>query len=392
MLYNKIHFFNILTQTGEIPESYRALNYAFNNAPFYKNDHLKTSKYKHRSSATTYTAFPNFLSPTFNTSNEYIAKKIIQKKRDCYGIIINPEINNISQYINNHFSKNSKTPILRKMKRLEMCFDINYEVYYGAIEKEYYNFLMDATHAMLIKRFEQRNSTHFILKDWQKYIDILFPLINQKKASLFVIYNNKKPIQVSINFHFGKTLFAYIPSYNIDYGQFGLGNTAIYKQLEWCIENKYEYLDMGNGDLEYKKRWCNFHYELETHIYFRKSSIIANIIASLELNKIKLINLLKDVKSLLTNQFNSNQENTNSLITDKYLTEEIENVEILKESDLKQVNLESNYALKDIYKSIYDFLYTEKEHLNSITVYKIINEKDAFLIKGINKSVKLVAK
>src|SRR5690606_9401311 len=124
----------------------------------------------------------------------------------------------------------------------------------------------------LTKRFEQRNDTNHILINWERYKNILFPLINEKKASIFVIYNNESPIQISINFHYGKTFFAHIPAYDVDYAPYGLGNTAVYKQLEWCIENNYEYLDMGNGYLEYKKRWCNYQYDLETHIFYKKTS------------------------------------------------------------------------------------------------------------------------
>ncbi|HMQ45336.1 MAG TPA: hypothetical protein PKC63_13415, partial [Mariniflexile sp.] len=61
------------------------------------------------------------------------------------------------------------------------------------------------------------------------------------------------------------------------------------------------------------------------------------------------------------------------------------NSDTLQPMDLKQI---TNFqALK---KPLYDFLYNTKDHINAVRVYKIVNETDAYLIKGTTSIQKVV--
>lgn len=390
MSLKKVHFLNELLETHKVPIAYKALRYAFNDSVFYKKSNAKEPE----ASTQMFIAFPGFLKPIFN-NNQFKTKIITQKYRDSFGITIAPHITDISQYINAHFSKSSRTPIVKKMKRLENCFNIHYKVYYGEIDEETYKHIMDKTHAMLVRRFEQLKENNFVLKDWNKYFTALHPLINEQKASLFVIYNDNMPIQVSINFHYQKTYFAHIAAYDIDYAQFGLGNTAVYKQLEWCIKNNYNYLDMGNGDYEYKKRWCNYHYELETHIHYKSNSLKDNVLANKELNIIKIKNLLKE---LVNNKFyneikqaiSANKFINKASPLSNYTTENLNNSEIPKNDFLQKIDLKATTSFQDIKKPLFDFLYITKDHINTVLIYKIENETDSFLIRGSVNSQKIM--
>ncbi|MFY0714744.1 GNAT family N-acetyltransferase [Seonamhaeicola sp. NFXS20] len=380
-----LHFFNELVEKHQIPKAYKKLSFKFNNKPFYKSSANTSEKTVYP--VETYIAFPGFLTPKFN-SDKFKAKCIEQKNQECFGIILSPEIKTTQEYLVQNLSKNSRSPILKKKKRLEACFNITYKVFFGNINKDEYDRLMDVAHAMLIKRFEQRNDSNFILKNWNKYLEILYPLINQNKASFFVIYNENIPIQISINFHYDKTFFAYIPAYNIDYAQFGLGNTAVYKQLEWCIENKYEYLDMGNGDLEYKVRWCNHQYSLETHIVYVKKNIVAQTKALIPIFKVKLINFLKSVKNLKKGNKKHNQSYKTK---PPYKIETIENNFKIQENEIQEINFFDTHKEKYLSKIICDFIYSEKEHLNNIKIYNIVNTPNYIIktpTKGINVSYK----
>lgn len=385
----KVHFLNDLLEKHQVANGYQALHYSFNDAPFYETDTNTPPE-----TSQVIIAFPTFLKPTFQ-NDQYKTKKSVQKYLDSYGIIISPNITNISHYINEHFSKSSRTPILKKMKRLESCFNINYKVFYGYIDKNHYEYLMDTTHAMLIKRFKQKNDTSYILNNWKKYKPLFYSLINQNRASLFIIYNNEIPIQVSINFHYGKTFFAYIPAYDIDYAQFGLGNTAVYKQLEWCIENNYAYLDMGNGGLEYKKRWCNYHYQLETHIHYKINSLKSTVLANKELITIKIKNILKGIikkpffnklKQKLSVNKHINEFNNNL----NYSIENIKETESPNSEYLQLIDLKTTTNFPEIKKPFLDFLYNTQNHMDTVRVYNIINETDAFLIIGSDSCIKII--
>ena len=388
------HFLNTLLEDGKIPSSYKSLKYTFSDKLFYDSEYDKYLSKNIQAPIITYIAFPKFLTPSFFNNELFKTKKVVQNNREGFGITINPDLNDIGQYLTNHFSKNSRAPIIKKIKRLEFCFNINYKVFFGDIDKDYYNYLMNLTHSMLIKRFNQKNDSNFILKNWKKYNDILYPLITKKKASIFVIYNEKEPIQISINFHYNKTFFAFIPAYNIDYAQFGLGNTAVYKQLEWCIQNGYEYLDMGNGDLDYKIRWCNYKYDLETHIYFKKNHILANLLAFKEEYRVTIINILKKIKNntVLKNlkkklpsrkPTNFNNDSLN------YTSENLDTISFYETNILQEIQLKPNTDFIHLKKPLYDFLYKTKDHLNQVVLYKIENKSNTFIIKGTKKNIRI---
>src|SRR5690606_19496098 len=105
-----------------------------------------------------------------------------------YSIILDKFLT-ADEYLNSHFKSKFRTAINRYVRRLEMCFHINYKMFNGNIEKEEYDFLMGSLKKMLVKRFRQRNNVNERLHEWDHFHKIIFPLINQKKASLFVIYD-----------------------------------------------------------------------------------------------------------------------------------------------------------------------------------------------------------
>jgi hypothetical protein len=386
----KGHFLNELLEKHHIPSAYNALWYDFNNTLVYKAEATKTSHI----SVQKWIAFPTFLRPDINDAL-FKTKKSVQKFQDSFGIIIPPNCTHIGEYLNKQFSKSSRSPILKKMKRLESCFNIRYRVYYGEISMETYTQIMDKTQAMLVRRFKQRNDNTFVLNQWNRYKTLFFPLINEKKASLFVIYNDDTPIQVSINFHYKETFFAYIPAYDIDYAAFGLGNTAVYKQLEWCIENHYAYLDMGNGDYEYKKRWCNYQYQLETHIHYKPNNVLNLLWANKELTRIKTTNILK---TLIHNPFYQKMKYqvlvkpsaNDELPYEHYAIENLTGTDAINSDTLQPMDLKQTTNFQALKKPLYDFLYNTKDHISAVWVYKIVHETDAYLIKGATSIQKVV--
>jgi len=216
---------------------------------------------------TIYSVFfiPDYLKPSLSTTNFSIKK--VEQFFKGYAIFLDG-FDSADAYVKHRFRSNAKG-IRRRIKRLETCFQISYKTFYGDIKQEEYSFFMDCLEKMLVRRFEQRNDISQSLLRWDHYKQMYFSLINEKKASLFVVFDNENPIVVSLNHHFNDRLFSAISSYDIDYSKFSLGSVEIYKKLDWLLENDHKSYEMGMGDLSYKREWCN-------HIYKKNHSWVGS--------------------------------------------------------------------------------------------------------------------
>jgi hypothetical protein len=289
-------------------------------------------------------------------------------------------ITNIEAYIKDQLKSYGKT-IKRSVNRLEKCLDVEYTMYYGELEKEHFNFLMDTLYQMIVARFKQRNETSENLKDWQWRCERAYHLIKEKRASLFVIYNKQKPIAISFNYNFNKVHFSYISSYDIDYSKFGLGHIDNYKQLEWCLDNNFEIFELGWGTLDYKRRWSNCIYRFEHHLVYPGRSITANIHTGLIGAKIRLKSYLvsKNVHVYIKNIKDKLRFSTRTKEELQFTMENIENIDSLPHFTRIDYNLDSYAFLRKI---IYDFLYSNSVHEKDLKVFKMDNEKSYIIDSG----------
>ena len=205
--------------------------------------------------------------------------------------------NTIDGYLESQFKSKYRSIIRRYVKRLEHCFPIRYELFYGSVEKDTYHFLMDSLHQMITNRFGQRKETHKEFHRWESLVQETFKRILGREASLFVIYDGAHPIQISLNYHFDKILFSAISSYDINYAKFGLGHVEIYKQLQWCIDNDHCLYEMGVGGMDYKRRWSNNIYQYEHLVIYPKNKPVTKFFALIEINRIKTKEYLKSKKN-----------------------------------------------------------------------------------------------
>jgi hypothetical protein len=315
--------------------------------------------------------------------------KTIKQNNNGYSSYLG-EFSSINTYVKFCFKKNSKV-ILKRLKRLESCFEIEYKIYRGTINFNEYKAIMIALKIMLERRFEQRNDTNQMLLNWEKLLNDTFDLINTQQASFYIIYNKKVPIHISLQYHFDKILFSYISTYDIDYQKFGLGNTMIYKQIEWCINNDYKYFEQGYGDLEYKRLWSNNIYKFNHHVIYKKRNIIAFLKGNIEIIKVIIKEYLKvknfkaklnKVKYLI-----KSKEKASSFCHDLYRFEDyIDNngKDILDVIDWKKEEFQF------LRKAIYDFLYSNIENVNDVKVFQFNSFPTIFIFQGKNKSVKIM--
>jgi CelD/BcsL family acetyltransferase involved in cellulose biosynthesis len=189
--------------------------------------------------------------------------------------------NNIDDYMNTTFQKSSRYKLRKYKNRFEQCFDISYKMYYGEISKEEYDFVFDNFRQLLEKRFldKQITNNNLNVNEWNFYYEVVYPLILEKKASLQVIYDGKKPIGVTLNYFSDTILFDAITVFDIDYSKFHLGSITIMKLIEWSIDNKFKIFDFTKGYFDYKKRWATRQYDFEYHILYDSSSLKAKLIA-----------------------------------------------------------------------------------------------------------------
>lgn len=382
----KLNFLSELYERNYISEHYSSLNFAFNTNYMYKSiddsSHLKNEDFI----LNNIIGFPTFLTPEFHNKKQITVKRVIQYGLDGYGINIEKKLIDVESYLKESFSHSFRSNIKRLNKRLDTCFSTSYKMYFGYIEKNNYDYLIDSLFEMQVKRLNQKKTINNLKSDYDNYKNIVFDLINTSKASFFVIYNKSEPIGMTLNFHLNNTFFGKVIAYNTNYSKFGIGNILIYKQLDWCIKNKYEFLDMGNGAFDYKRRWCNYHYQLETHIISSKRSLKAFAFSTFSVLFIKLKNVLKRMNFngfYIISSKNKNSKAAPSLSKKLYILESISTPPPI--NDIIEINIESS-EYNHLKKTVFDFLYSSQDHIDNVLVYK--EKENTYIFKGKKKTAK----
>lgn len=329
---------------------------------------------------------PKYLNVSFDEGNKFQFKKYSSIKG--YAICLD-NYSDINEYMHDQFNSKPRNKIIKRIRRLEKSFNISYNRYFGEIDEEKCSALLNLLKEMIVRRFQERNQKSDALKNWTWFQKNLYPLILAKKASLFVIYQEEKPLSISIGYHYGSIFFSYITSYDIDYYQFGLGNIMVYKKLELCFKNKYRFLDMGWGDLDYKKRWCNHIDNLDHYILFPKYSLLFHLMAFWEGNKTRL------KAYLISSKLNKIFIRSLGLIKTKS-TQPKTKVEY-KFENFKYPTSVDGFIPVDLTNEAYfylkviknDFIYRTEEYHSDVKIYSTLDE-DIYIIKGKKHFKKIV--
>ena len=218
-------------------------------------------------------------------------------------------------------------------------------------------------------------------KEWGFYKDVAYPLILEKKASLFVVYDEEQPIAITYSYHSDGTILDAITVFDIDYKKFNLGYVNNLKLIEWCLANNIKTLDFSKGYFHYKKRLGNLEYNFEYHIFYDSKSICASLIALFLIKYFELKQVLRDKKvneKLHRITFwmrNKSNKNKSRLQYEFFNIEQGFKKEELTEVDLKSKN---NDFLKPI---IFDFLYLNNESFKNLKIHRVINDNTLFIIQ-----------
>lgn len=376
-MYLKKYFFNSFTQSSYIPYVYSKLIFNINNSFEFENFDDKPQVDSAKSKALSISLFPSYFTPIFSnqTFNCYI-KKISQKNITGFGINIDNS-NNIELFLKNNYKKAFVQNIKRYKKRLETCFNITYKTFYGDISKQDYDKYMFILKSMLEIRFKQIGENNRVITNWNFYYESIFKHILEKKASISVIFSGKTPISICINRHYKKILYVSIPAQDINYSKFSLGNIAIYKNIEWAIENNYSFVDLEYGHNDYKKRWSTFNYTFDHHLIYPKNNIFYFILFNYIINEIKFKNFLKkyNIDKKITNFKRKRVISHNTQLNYK-----LESNVDFRHIELIKVNLDF-YKHSGLQKLLFDFLFKYKKNINEIDVYKSY-ENNVYFIDG----------
>jgi len=337
---------------------------------------------------TIYSVFfiPDYLKPGLSSTNFSIKK--VEQFFKGYAIFLDG-FDSADAYIKHRFRSNAKG-IRRRIKRLETCFQISYKTFYGDIKQEEYSFFMDCLEKMLVRRFEQRNDISQSLLRWDHYKQMYFSLINEKKASLFVVFDNENPIVVSLNHHFNDRLFSAISSYDIDYSKFSLGSVEIYKKLDWLLENDHKSYEMGMGDLSYKREWCNHIYNFEHQIIYPKKSLMGWIKGTIEYRKVQLKEFVFKIAYVRYKKFKAKRKATPMVSNDSQ--PQVFPIEpVAYDNDLVPIDYttEEYRPLRSIF---FDFLYTSIDNVKDARVLEVSKDEKIYLIVGRSKMQKVILK
>ena len=169
--------------------------------------------------------------------------------------------------------KNSRKNFRSKFRKLEAEHTIRFEFYFGHIDKTHYDALFDVCYRLMEERFQEKKIYNRNLLVWKDYYKLFYPLILDKKASIFAIYDDEKPITLTLNFHAGDIVFSHIQIYDTDYSRYSMGDIAIYKNVEWCYEHGYKVWDFSKGATDNKQRWSNHIYTFNFHLIHKNTAL-----------------------------------------------------------------------------------------------------------------------
>ncbi|MDO5980466.1 GNAT family N-acetyltransferase [Flavivirga spongiicola] len=291
-------------------------------------------------------------------------------------------INDVNDYLKTRFGNSSRYKLRRSIKKLEASFDIKYKMYYGEMSKEEYDFIFKKFFRLLeLRSIEKGILDNINIKRSDYFYKKFYPLILQKRASLFVIYNGDNPIDICLNYHNNSIVYQFIRTYDIAYSKFNTGYIDLIKQIEWCINNNIDFIDFSFGTYYWKKRWCNTSYKHNYHIFYNSKSLLSIIKSKVYVSKIKIKHVLRE-RGLIDKYHVKKQKLKNTIKPLKKTEIKISNIDFNVEVNIgDEINIyETEHHF--IKKTVYDFLFNFNANEKDIKVYEVLDTSNKYLIIG----------
>jgi len=315
----------------------------------------------------------------------------VKRVRQYPGFLIELEkFADLAGFMKEQFGKSSRYKLKKYRKKLEQSFDINVKMYTGNMDKSEYDHIFDCFRELLEKRFSDKEeyNNNLDAQEWGFYKEVVYPMLLNQQAGLFVIFDDKKPIAVTLNYFSKDIIFDAITVFDIDYFKFHLGSVNIMYLIDWGITNRFSILDFSKGYFDYKTRWCTKKYDFEYHLVYDKTSIKSTTVAILLQKYFRLKQYLREkninkLKNRIHFLFSKKEAQTKNLISN-YNTkfEEFENEEL----ELEHI---PEYG-PEINKIVFEFLYLFGERSKEIKLFRVLEDDNLLVLKGKNNT-KLIA-
>ncbi len=290
------------------------------------------------------------------------------------------------------FKKSSRYKLKKYKKKLETCFDISSKMFYGHMSKNEYDFVFKRFKELLVKRFADKKVTNNNLEkqEWDFYQEMAYPMILEKKAGLFVIYDHDQPIAVTLNYFSEDVLFDAITVFDIDYSKFHLGSINIMKLLEWCLQHDVKIFDFSKGYFDYKKRWANKAYDFHYHVIYDSTSLNARILATVLRNFFMLKQYLRDKR--INEKLHRFTFRVKTLFGQKEPPLKYEFAELKEGFSAKKFHKMDLDASENLFlkKAIFDFLYLNNEPYYQLELFgEKESDSTSFVLSGKEKKIQL---
>ena len=329
---------------------------------------------------------PDYLEVEFNDLvNKFRTAKI--KTLEGYYIELSA-FDGYDDYLKLKISSKRRSNLRKYQRRLEQCFDIRYTIYCGAIDQQEYRRLFEVMEEFLKRRFTEKKEVNYEIPHLREMEELLYDLILSKKASLFVIYHNNRPISIRINMFYKELAYYIISGYDIDYSAFHIGAIDMLKNIEWCMENRFTRYDLLKGYADYKKNWTTHRYYNYDHLIYQPGSLKQLSKKALLFAKLQLrYGFLK-----LSRQFgfyNGLKKLKKIVYTLRFGTKSIKYHWTSPAIDLSpghEIRVFDDPEYCALRRPVYDYLFRHKEQLEDIGVFALASHNDKFLLKGKNAS------
>lgn len=310
-------------------------------------------------------------------------------------LILLNQYSDLEDFLNKKFSAKRRSQLLGYHKKLHHCFRIKTKIYYGEISKEKYNQIFDAFYEMLNSRFQEKQTKNDDLPHWDKYREIIYPLIIDKKACLSVIYDDDRPISISLNIVYESMIFGYMKSYDIDYSKFGLGFLDLIYLLKWCFEQGIESFDFLKGQYDYKGRWTDHEYSFQKHVLCRSHKVLTNMYCNFLALWIKVFyKIMGALKEKGVHLWYNNLKKARYRMLNGSNFGPIVNFSVKKLSvmptghELAEVDL-ANDRFSHVKRPFYSYLFSYGERKSDTKLFSIDTEPQNYLVQGKKSIVKL---
>ncbi|QBA63871.1 GNAT family N-acetyltransferase [Muriicola soli] len=355
----------------------------------------------------------NYLSPNKDAVSKVDSVSIIKDVPDYFRIIVREGEYNIhkirsiegyyvdlssfsdyKRYLESIQGAKSRSNLRRYIQRLESCFPIRYEAYYGSVDKEEYHALFAALKIFLVKRFEEKGESNYELPYLHEFENKLYPLILKKEACLFVIYDGSKPISIRINMFKDDLAYYIMSGYDTDYSKFHPGLIDMAKNIEWLFSMEFRIYDLLKGYEPYKSKWYTNSYYNYHQIVIRKNATAGRLGGLLPYASLSLREMLfRFARKVHLKQAKKSITKYSNLLQPKGHTVHTKTVSRLEsEAELRhmtKVDIEGQPKLQFLRKTVYDFLFTSKQEYRKTKVYKhpdlstflVLGEKEDLLIQ-----------